>query len=196
MKSLNTLMTYIAAFTLLSSIGYAAPAEVTVSGQARFTSTAPLEKIVGTAPVQGQFSIDFEAPKVVSGKFTVPVKGMKTGNETRDEHLRGEEWLNAEKCESIVFEAKSGEVTKFQSAKESDKGITSIKLLVKGAITINCITKPLEANVIIKRKGNITKIGSSSIEVKLADFDVKGKEGIVGKKVGETIKINLNLKGK
>ena len=61
-------------------------------------------------------------------------------------------------------------------------------------MSIHCIEQKAEVDVFIKRKGDKTKVGSK-FTVKLADYKVQGKEGIVGKKVGETIAIKLNLKG-
>ena len=179
--------------TMLCSTAFAEISKVVTKGQARFTSTAPLEKIVGTAPVSGQFEVDFTKPKVITGMFEVQVAKMKTGNDMRDDHLRGDEWLNAKKCPKITFEAKKGKVTDFKA--KDDKGITTIKADVEGVMTINCVAQPMLAKVIIKRKGNMSKVGSQ-FKVALADYNVAGKKGVVGEKVGKSIEIMLNLKGK
>ena len=182
-----------AAACLCTSLSFAAPSPVDVLGQARFISDAPVEKIVGTAPVTGNFVIDFEKPDTVKGKFAVPVAKMKTGNDRRDAHLRGAEWLNADKCPMIEFVAKSSEVKEAKPANES--GISALKLMVKGEMTINCVSQPVIAKVIVKRKADMVKIGGK-FEVKLADFKVAGKKGIVGKKVGKTIQVAINLGNK
>ena len=190
----STLTTLLTLFTvLLCSNAFAEKSEVVTKGQARFTSTAPLEQIVGTAPVTGQFTVDFKKPETITGKFEVPVADMKTGNDMRDDHLRGPEWLNAEKCPKITFEAKQSKVTDFKP--NDDKGITTIVAAIEGLMTINCVSKPVKAQVIIKRKGNMNKIGSQ-FQVALADFNVVGKKGVVGEKVGKSISVVINLKGK
>ena len=66
---------------------------------------------------------------------------------------------------------------------------------IEGLMTINCVSKPVKAQVIIKRKGNMNKIGSQ-FQVALADFNVVGKKGVVGEKVGKSISVVINLKGK
>ena len=180
-------------FALLCSSAFAETSEVVTKGQARFTSTAPLEKIVGTAPVTGQFTVDFKKPEAITGKFEVSVASMKTGNDMRDDHLRGSEWLNADKCPKITFEAKQSKVLEFKP--NDDKGITTVKAAIEGSMTINCVSQPMKAQVIIKRKGNMNKIGSQ-FQVALADFKVAGKKGIVGEKVGKSISVVINLKGK
>ena len=182
-----------AAISLFATASFAAPATIEVGGQARFVSEAPVEKIVGTAPIKGSFTIDFDKPDTVKGAFKVPVAQMKTGNETRDEHLRGAEWLNAEKCPNIEFLANSGEVKEVKAA--DARGISAMKILVKGKMTINCVSQPMTAKVIVKRKAKMAKIGGK-FEIKLADFKVAGKKGIVGKKVGQTIQVAINLRNK
>ena len=179
--------------SLLASMSFAAPSSTAIKGQARFLSTAPLEKIVGTASVVGDFKIDFDKPSEVSGSFKVPVASMKTGNDKRDEHLRSSQWLNADKCTNIEFAVASGKVASFIPT--NDKGISTIKLVVEGKMTINCVSQPMSAKVTVKRKGKMIKVGSK-FEIKLADFKVQGKEGIVGKKVGESIQVSINLTGK
>lgn len=178
---------------MFSTNALAAPGKVSVVGQANFISDAPLEKINGTAPVSGEFEIDFDKPANVKGSFKVPVDKMATGNKTRDEHLRGGEWLNASKCPNIEFKVDAGKVSDFKPA--NDKGISTIKLSVKGKMNINCNEQETTVDVVIKRKGNKAKIGSQ-FKIKLADYKVAGKAGIVGKKVGESIAVRLNLKGK
>ena len=73
-STFTTLLTL--SFTLLCSSAFAETSEVVTKGQARFTSTAPLEKIVGTAPVTGQFKVDFKSPEAITGKFEVPVASI------------------------------------------------------------------------------------------------------------------------
>jgi len=179
--------------SLIASSGFAAPSSVSVKGQARFLSTAPLEKIVGTAPVAGGFTLDFKQPETaVSGSFKVPVAKMKTGNDMRDDHLRSAQWLNAEKCPNIEFTATKSKLLK---ADVNDKGIATLKLEVMGKMMINCVSQPLSTTITVKRKEKKIKVGGK-FEIKLADFQVKGKKGIVGKKVGESIQVSLNLTGK
>ncbi|RKH13946.1 YceI family protein [Corallococcus sp. CA047B] len=69
-----------------------------------FVLDAPLEVINGLSnQVKGRVEVkDSKA----SGRFQVPVKSIKTGNETRDGHLQNDRWLDAAKFPDIVFEFK------------------------------------------------------------------------------------------
>jgi hypothetical protein len=47
----------------------------------------------------------------------------------------------------------------------------------------------------LKKKGNMVKV-MSSFDVALKDHEIKGKAGIVGSKVGNSVKASVTLKGK
>src|SRR4030067_1494632 len=74
--------------------------------QASFISDAPFEKIVGLssgldATVMLNINNITEKPM---GKVKVPIGNIKTGIDLRDEHLRSEMWLNAEKFPYAEFQ--------------------------------------------------------------------------------------------
>ena len=62
-----------------------------------FNSSAPMEKIRGTADqVTGTLSFaDAANAETGTGRIQTPVASFKTGNPVRDGHLQGDEWLNA-----------------------------------------------------------------------------------------------------
>lgn len=170
-------------------------------GQVKFVSEAPAEKIVGTADgIKGEVVFNLAELEKSAGKISVPVKSMKTGNDQRDEHLRGADWLNAEKHPEITFELKGLKDIKV-AAKEGDKQVFVAKAF--GAITVNGVAKDIEADVKVswldekkgaKNPGDMVKVEGKFI-VKLADHKVAGKRGVVGDKVGESIQIDLTLYG-
>ena len=176
---------------LISAPLYAAPVGVQFKGQARFVSDAPMEKINGTGAASGEVTFDADAPEALTGKITVPLTSMETGNAKRDEHLRGSDWLDASKCPDIKYE--------FQGAKLLDKkskgDVTAFKLEVQGNFTVHCVSKPLTTVVNLKKKGALIKV-MSSFDVALKDHEIKGKAGIVGSKVGNSVKASVALKGK
>ncbi|MFN3198790.1 MAG: YceI family protein [Bradymonadia bacterium] len=179
------------ALTLGATVASAAPKKVDLAGQFEFVSDAPLEKIFGTAPeVKGTVETDFDNLAATKGTLTVPVASMKTGNDTRDEHLRSAEWLDAEKFPNITFEIEKAEVKGTEA-----KGEVKIATLhATGKFTLHGVTTPMTTPVTVKWKGDKVKV-EATFEVKLADYQVKGKDGVVGKKVGETIQIKGALKG-
>lgn len=177
---------------MLVSIGSAAaaPQKLEAKGQLRFSSDAPLEKIFGTAPGAGALTIDFADLTQTRGTITVPVKEMKTGNDMRDSHLRSDQWLDEAKFPTITYVIETAKVVE-----QTAKGDVKIaKLETTGKFTLHGVTTALTIPVTIKSKGAKTKITTTFI-VKLADYQIKGKDGVVGKKVGESIDIKGSLKG-
>ena len=115
---------------------------------------------------------------------------MKTGNDMRDDHLRSAQWLDAATHPEMSFEVVS--VVAKPTVTEGD--VKSADLEVTGKFTLHGVTTDLKAPATIKWKGDKVKI-STQFGIKLADYKVKGKEGIVGQKVGETIACEATLKG-
>jgi polyisoprenoid-binding protein YceI len=109
---------YLSICLLLPNLLWATPTEVKVKGNASFTSEAPLEKIEGTATSSGTLQVDLEDFTAIRGEINVPVSSMETGNKTRDEHLRGSDWLDASKCPNVSFKIESVEVKKRRQRKQ------------------------------------------------------------------------------
>lgn len=114
-------------------------------GNATFVSDAPLETMEGTtAKVTGMVVFDPADLSTTKGRFKVPVASMRTGNDLRDEHLRGDSWLDAKKNPHIVFEIV--EVT----GTESLKAKKNTKVKVKGKFTAHGVTKMVDAKGTVK----------------------------------------------
>jgi polyisoprenoid-binding protein YceI len=168
----------------------AAPNTADIKGQANFVSEAPVEKIEGTGDAMGTLSLDLADISTIKGNIKVPVASMKTGNDTRDDHMRAAEWLDAAACPDIAFEVKSAKVVSSETKGE----VTEHTLEVSGAFSVHCKTKDTTVKASLKVKGDKVKI-SSSFDIALADFEVKGKAGVVGEKVGKSIAIQVSLNG-
>jgi len=181
-----------AGFAILAAAlpAHAEPKTAALTGQAKFTSDAPLERILGTADGGGEIKLDPANPAGVTGKLTMPVKSMKTGNDMRDDHLRSADWLDAEKCPVITLEIGSDTV----KSQKTEGDVSEAVLDVTGVFGLHCKTAPLTAPVTLKWKGDKLK-ADAKFQIKLGDFDVKGREGIVGSKVGTTIDVEVALKG-
>ena len=172
----------------LGSTAMSEPAKFTLKGAPEFLSEAPLEKIVGISEGELSLIIDFADLKSLQASVTIPVESMRTGNAIRDDHLRGEGWLNAKANPNITFASKSVEIVKQKG--DAAKGKAELKST--GEITINGVTQPLTAVVKMKWGKKYVKV-MTKFSVALADFNVAGTEGVVGNKVGKSIDIKAKF---
>ena len=160
-----------------------------LKGNPEFVSEAPLEKIVGVADGTLKIDVDFGQLSQLKAVASIPVASMKTGNGIRDDHLKDAEWLNAKKYPNIQFETKTVTVKKSKGDAQKGKAV----LIAKGEIMIHGVKKEISPKVSIKWSPKSVQV-KTKFEVALADFGVKGAQGVVGKKVGKTIQITSKFK--
>ena len=165
-----------------------------------FVSDAPMEKINGTSDgVDGSFMLDAANLEATTGKITVKVMTMKTANSKRDEHMYDAMWLDAGTYPTIGFDVKSLKDVKV-TTKDGRSVVTATAV---GSFTCHGVTKPSTANVTItylpesaetkkRASGNLAMI-EASFTVALAEHNITGKAGVVGKSVGETIAVTAKL---
>lgn len=109
------------------------------------------------AKSEGTIWLDEAAPEKSRVEATVSVDSLLTANPTRDEHIKGERWLNA---------AKSPDMT-FKSTKVVKTGADSAK--VTGDMTIMGVTQPVTLDV------KLNKIGTGPMgPKKMAGFTITG----------------------
>jgi polyisoprenoid-binding protein YceI len=165
-----------------------------------FVSDMPAEKINGTSDgVTGSFSMDAANIEATSGSIRVLVTSMKTAISKRDEHMYSDTWLDAAKFPEITFV-----IQKLENVSVNNKGGRNVVTATAvGTFTLHGVTKTISAPVTItlvpesaeskkRASGNLAMVKATFV-VKLADYNVKGKQGVVGKSVGETIAITANL---
>lgn len=169
-------------------------------GRNQFTweSDAPLEKIKGTAEgIAGSLSIDPRNLASLTGTITAKVSTMKSGNATRDGHLRGNQWLDAAKYPQISFT-----IASVSNVRVTGNRATAT---ATGTFTMHGVSKRmsipfeltwLDASAATARRapGDLVMVKADFV-VSLKDFNVAGAKGIVGSKVGETIKVRAQLFG-
>ncbi|MEE2757756.1 MAG: YceI family protein [Myxococcota bacterium] len=170
----------------------AQPTTIKFKGNIQFISDAPMERIEGTAPATGEFNIDKQSLGSITGKASVSVAGMKTGNDQRDEHLRSDTWLDEKQFPEITFVIKSASAN---GELKKDKDVSTGTVTLNGDLSLHGVTKSISTKADVKWKGDKYKI-MSKFQVKLADYKVEGATGIVGSKVGKTIDITVSLRGK
>lgn len=169
-------------------------------GKNQFTwsSDAPLEKIKGTAEgVVGTLTVDPQNLATLRGSISAQVSTMKTGNATRDEHLKGAQWLDARAHPQITFTIASVSGIRVTGNKASGTAT--------GTFTMHGVSKTLsvpfsmtwldESAATRKRAPGDLVMFDASFTVSLKDFKVVGTRGLVGSKVGETIAVRAKLFG-
>lgn len=165
-----------------------------------FVSTAPMETINGTADgITGSFTLDPNNLEATSGSITVQVRSMKTAIAKRDGHMYSADWLDADRYPTITFALSS--LTQLAATKDGGKNVVTGQ--ARGVFTLHGVSKQITANISIvyvpegpetkkRADGNLVLV-TTTFDIPLADFRVKGKEGVVGKSVGEVIKISATL---
>jgi polyisoprenoid-binding protein YceI len=79
--------------------------------QAIFQSEATLETITGTSnAVTGELRVDLQSPSSAHGSFAIDASSFRTGIDVRDEHLRGENWIDATRYPEIRFDVTGVEI--------------------------------------------------------------------------------------
>ncbi len=121
-------------------------------------------------------------------EFTVDINSINTNNENRDNHLKSDDFFNAEKFPEMTFKSKSME-------KAGDD-----KYLLVGDLTIRDVTKEINLDVTyngsVKDPWGNTKAGFKLIgELNRFDYNLKWNKTIEtgGLVVGEKVKLNLNV---
>src|SRR5690242_9461254 len=110
--SRKDLMRIIFAFVLTSAFATLASAQARTfesrndgGSRIQFISDAPLETITGvTTHVTGQLTVDPNNLATARGTIAVRIATIRTGIDLRDEHLRAENWLNAQAYPNATFE--------------------------------------------------------------------------------------------
>jgi polyisoprenoid-binding protein YceI len=150
-----------------------------------FESRAELETIIGSSNELSGFAELDEKAGTISAELSVPVKSLKTGIDLRDEHLRSDAWLDADKFPNLVFK------TTKAAKKKGEENI----YVVDGDFTMHGKTKSISVEVKVKKisdevvkktrmePGQWMKF-STSFTVKLSDFGVTIPEH-VGPKVDD-----------
>lgn len=166
--------------------------------QFSWSSTAPLEDIVGTAEgVKGTLTFDPQDLRTLQATISADVNTFKSGNDTRDQHIKGASWLDASKHSTIEFVLSDVRNVKIEGTKAS--GIANGKFTMRGVskdIAIPFTLEYLEASErTAKRAPGDLVVIHADLEIALRDFNVAGSAGTIGQKVGETIKITAKLFG-
>jgi polyisoprenoid-binding protein YceI len=124
-------------------------------------------------------------------RLAVPVDQLRTGNDTRDEHMRSAGWLDAAQFKTITFEST-------KATKKDDKHWT-----VEGDFTLHGVKKPVTVDITLRdipleliqkaHWGETPGLGfATSFKIKLSDYGIKIPEIAVAK-VNDEWKIAIDL---
>jgi polyisoprenoid-binding protein YceI len=176
--------------------------EIESDGMSRvsFTSDAPLETIVGTtSKASGTLRIDLAKPENdASGEVVVDIRTLRTGVDLRDEHLRGEDFLNAGAYPSATFKLSKVSL----GGKALFPGATASGT-VQGTLTIRGKSKEVSAPLSLAYFGWNEDLERFAIKddlmrvrvkfnIKLSDFGIE-VPSLVGSKLSEVVEISLDL---
>lgn len=136
----------IAAVLAASGAAYAEPVNYTLDGahtQVAFSiSRFGFNHVLGRFDdVTGTMVIDEANPANSSVRATIQVASIDSGNDTRDEHLRAERWLNAAAIPTIEFRSTAVRLTGERTAE------------VTGDLTLLGQTHPVTLNVTLNNIG-------------------------------------------
>ncbi len=193
---------------LISSLALAAPAAaqertytIHNDGGSRieFVSDAPLETMTGVSShVTGDVIFDADNPSGASGAVRVRVASIRTGIDLRDEHLRGDGWLDAARFPDATFE-----ITRVEGAAHLQPN-REARVRVHGRFTIHGVTHDVVSNARVRLipfseelraahiDGDVLRV-RASFAVRLTDYGVSVPLP-VRLKVSNEIQVNVTLR--
>jgi len=165
--------------------------------QLTFFSTTPLEDITGVSnSIKGKVTFNVADIKTLKGSISMPVASLKTGIDLRDEHMRSENWMDAENYPDIIFLIKSVS----NVITEADNKI-SAKLT--GDFTTHGVTKEIVVPITLtyldeseqtKKRAPGDLLGvQASFNITLSDYDIDNM--VIGQKMADDIEIRVNIVG-
>jgi polyisoprenoid-binding protein YceI len=196
MRCLNRLLSLA---LLLAPLAYTASAaaegqtfQVDSSGGSsiQFVSDAPLEKFTGkSTALSGEIKVDPDKPAGAKGDIKLDAASIKTNVALRDEHLAGENWLDAKKYPQARFV-----ISKISGAdKLKPNDVTEVT--VQGKFTLHGVTKDVntKAKVRYTPGAKAALRVQASFTVHLEDYKVS-IPSIVALKVSPDIVVNVDIR--
>lgn len=165
----------------------------------QFVSDAPLETITGvSSDVSGQLRVDPANLSAARGRVAVRVASLRTGIDLRDEHLRSDNWLDAQRHPEAVFE-----IVRIEGATSISPN-QNVSLRVRGRFTIHGVTRDVVARARVRfmpitpemRAAHVNGdviVVQASFSISLGQFGVS-VPAIVRLKVSDDIRVNVSLR--
>ena len=158
----------------------------------QFVSDAPLEKFTGkTSSLSGEITVDPNKAEKTKADVKADVATIKTNVALRDEHLAGENWLDAKKYPQARFVVTK--VTGIDKLKPNDV----VEGTVHGKFTIHGVTKDVQTKAKVRYTpgsgGKDQLRVQASFTIHLEDYKVS-IPSIVALKVSPDIVVNVDIK--
>jgi len=165
----------------------------------QFISDAPLETITGVSShVTGSLSVDPAHIGATRGNVAVHVASIRTGVDLRDEHLRSDNWLDAQRNPESTFE-----ITSVEGASSlTPNHVTQVR--IHGHFSIHGVTHDIVANARVRLipltdelraahiDGDVIR-AQASFQVQLTDYGVSVPLP-VRLKVSNEIRVNVTIR--
>ncbi len=167
------------------------------ANQVSFFSTTPLEDVTGISnAVKGKVTFKVDDIKTLKGSISVPVASLKTGIDLRDEHMKSENWMDAENYPDITFVIKNVNDVKIETDNRLEAKVT-------GDFTTHGVTKEIVVPVTMtyldeseqtkqRAPGDLLGV-QATFNITLSEYDVENM--VIGQKMAEDIKITVNIVG-
>mgnify|MGYP003138304087 FL=1 len=134
--------------------------------------------------VSGTIDLDEENPEASSVKVTIVPASIYSGDEKRDEHLRGADFFNVEEFPDMSFKSTSIEQTGEKTGK------------ITGDLTMHGVTKPVTLDTTFTKMGDypmqegMKAVGfNATASLKRSDFGIDKFVPMVGDEVTITISL-------
>ena len=151
----------------------------TKSGKISFFSKTPIEDIqASNSDVESKL-----ASSTGQVAFMLLINGFRFENQLMEEHFN-ESYLESDKFPKSDFK---GFITNIKSVDLTKDGV--YPAAVKGDLTIHGVTRPLETTGTLEVRGGKLS-AKTKFPVRLKDYNISG--GVIGKKVAETIMVEVN----
>lgn len=165
----------------------------------QFISDAPLETITGVSShVTGDLTVDPNNLAAARGTIAVRVATIRTGIDLRDEHLRSDNWLDAQRYPNATFE-----ITGIEGADRLEPNRV-VNVRIRGRFSIHGQTHDVVANARVRLiplndelraahiDGDVIR-GQASFRVLLTDYNVSVPLP-VRLKVANEIRVNVTIR--
>jgi polyisoprenoid-binding protein YceI len=165
----------------------------------QFVSDAPLETITGVSShVTGDLQVDPANLSSARGTIRVRIATLRTGIDLRDEHLRAENWLDANRYPDATFE-----ITGVEGAQRLEPNQPT-RVRLRGRFSLHGVTRDVVANATVRFvplddelraariNGDVVR-GQANFTIRLEDYNVS-VPAIVRLKVANEIRVNVTLR--
>lgn len=187
-------------FGLVGSADAQARAFHATSGsRVQFVSDAPLERTTGTSSsVTGDVQIDPNNLASAHGTVSVPISSIRTGSDLRDEHLRGADWLDAQRYPNATLE-----ITRVEGATALRAGEVT-RVTIHGRFTVHGVTRDVTAEAQVRWQPASDELRAQGVQGDLiraqATFHVSlpghnvSVNPLVRLKINDDIRVNVTVR--